>query len=137
MHSPQEVENLVVFNIGSQQGNISNIAGNQTNYGDQNAYIAAPPEVLDALRQVGRHIGDLPLTPNDQTAARRDLQSLDQQMSTGQASREHVSGRLSRILATARNAGAVITATSNLGSAITTIAKWLGPAGATLIGFLA
>jgi hypothetical protein len=137
MHSPQEVENLVVFNIGSQQGNISNIAGNQTNYGDQNAYIAAPPEVLDALRQVARHIGDLPLTPNDQTAARRDLQSLDQQMSTGQASPEHVSGRLSRILATARNAGAVITATSNLGSAITRIAKWLGPAGATLIGFLA
>jgi hypothetical protein len=130
------VENLVVFNIGSQQGNISNIAGNQTNYGDQHAYIALPPEVLDALGQVVRHIGDLPLTPKDQAVARKDLENLDQEMRNGQASGEHVSGRLSYILAMARNAGAVITATSDLGHAITTIAKWLGPVGAALIGFL-
>lgn len=126
----------MVFNIGSQQGNISNVAGNQINYGDQRAYVAAPPEVLDALRQVMRHIGELPLTPTGQTAARNDLENLDQEMRAGLASGENVSGRLSRILAAARNAGAVITATSNLGTAITTIAKWLGPIGATLISFL-
>ena len=127
---------MTEFNIRSQQGNISNVGRDQYNYGDQHAYIAAPPEVLDAMSQVLRHLGDLPLAPNDQAVAKHDLENLDQQMRTGQASPEHVSNRLTRILAAARNAGAVINAASNLGTAITTIAKWLGPLGAVLIRFL-
>lgn len=126
----------MVFNIGSQQGNISVVGGNQINYGDQHAYVGVPVEILDALRQVLRHIDDLPLTSKDQSAARNDLEDLDQQLRAGHASGEDVSGRLAGILTAARNAGAVLTATSNLGTAITTIAKWLGPVGAALIGFL-
>jgi hypothetical protein len=126
----------MTFNIGSQQGNISNVAGNQTNYGDQTVNIAAPPDVLAAVREVIRQLDHFRLPPPEAAAAKADLELLDKQMSTGEVSQHQVSQRLTRILSMARNAGAVLNAASNLGSAVTTIAKWLGPIGSSLIAFL-
>jgi hypothetical protein len=126
----------MTFNIGSQQGNISNVAGNQTNYGNQNVNIAAPPDVLAAVREVIRQLDHLPLPAPEAADAKADLERLDKQMSTGEVSQHQVSQRLTRILNMARNAGAVLTAASSLGSAVTTIAKWLGPIGSSLIAFL-
>ena len=126
----------MTFNIGNQYGTISNVAGNQTVYGGQHANMTAPPEVLDAIKYVYTHLDNFRLSPEHRTAARSDLENLHQEVAAGRASQQQVSQRLSRVLSAARNAGAVLNAASSLGTAITTIAKWLGPLGTALVGFL-
>jgi hypothetical protein len=44
-----------IFQIGSQQGNINNVAGNQTNYGGQQ-YIGVATDIRRELVNLGRAI---------------------------------------------------------------------------------
>jgi hypothetical protein len=63
-----------------------------------------------------------------------ELTDLDHQLASGQASpsAHDAADRLTRMVAAARRAGAIISSASRLGTAITTIAHWLGPAGTTV-----
>jgi hypothetical protein len=131
------MEDRMTFNIGSQYGSISNVAGDQTVYGGQHTTIGATPEVLGAIQQIYAQLDRLPVSTADRTNAKAELEGLDRQVAAGQVTQEHVSQRLTRVLTGVRNAGAVLTAASDLGRAITTVAKWLGPIGASLLALLA
>jgi len=127
----------MTFNIGSQHaGVVNNVAGDQIVHGGQHGYVMVPPEVIAAVRAVRVHLSDLALDADDHARADADLADLDHRLITGQTSHRDTADRLSRLLTAARQAGAIITGASSVGTAITTIAHWLGPVGTTLLHLL-
>jgi hypothetical protein len=123
----------MTFQIGSQHAAVvNNIAGDQAVHGGQHGDVMAPTDVI-AVRTIRSHLGDLSLDANDHARAEADLADLDHQLVSGQASPHDTADRLTRLVAAARRAGAIITSASSLGTAITTIAHWLGPAESALI----
>ena len=128
----------MTFNIGNQHAAVvNNVAGDQTVRGGQHGYVMAPPEVIAAVRAVRAHLSDLSLDADEHARADAELADLDHQMITGQTTQRDTADRLSGLLTAARQAGACITSASSLGTAITTIAHWLGPVGSTLLHLLA
>jgi hypothetical protein len=127
----------MTFNIGNQHAAVvNNVAGDQTVHGGQHGYVMVPPEVIAAVRAVRAHLSDLALDADDHARADAELADLDHQLITGQTTHRDTADRLSRLLTAARQAGAIISAASSLGTAITTIAHWLGPVGTTLLHLL-
>jgi hypothetical protein len=124
----------MTFNIGHQHAAVvNNVAGDQTVHGGQYGYVLAPPEVIAAVRAVRAHLNELPLGADLHARADAELADLDHQMITGRTTQRDTADRLSRLLAAARQTGAIITSASSLGTAISTIAHWLGPLGSTLM----
>lgn len=117
----------MVFNIGSQQGNINNVAGDQTIYGGQQGnFVSAQPvefavELADKLRRMGM----------EQAAA--DADAIGHELEQPQPDRESISARLLRI---AQAVTAVAGAASAVHRPLVGIAQWLGTLGAPILGLL-
>ncbi|GAB4584538.1 hypothetical protein [Nocardia sp. IFM 10818] len=117
----------MTFNIGSQQGNINNVAGDQTIYGGQHGkFESTGPvefavELADALRRMGL----------DRAAA--DAEAMQRELARPQPDRESISARLTRI---AQAVVAVAGAESAVHKPLVALARWLGAAGAPVLALL-
>lgn len=117
----------MVFNIGSQQGNINNVAGDQTIHGGQHGTFTATQTVdfaveLEAtLRRLGMH------------RAADDAAAVQRELAQPQPDREQISARLTRI---AQAATAVAGAATAVHGPLAALAQWLGALGAPILGLL-
>ncbi|WP_067547983.1 hypothetical protein [Nocardia crassostreae] len=117
----------MVFNIGSQQGNINNVAGNQTIYGGQSGTFEStgPVQFAVELAEVLRRMG------MDRAAA--DAEAVQRELTQPQPDREGIGARLTRI---AQAVTAVAGAESAVHKPLVALARWLGAAGAPILALL-
>ncbi|MEU7893025.1 hypothetical protein AB0B45_09165 [Nonomuraea sp. NPDC049152] len=113
----------MVFNIGSQQGNINNVAGDQTIYGGQQAFVAGRPtdwaaRLAEALRGEGLR----------QEAAQAE--AVQAELARPEPDRQAIAGRLTTI---AQAVGAVAGAGTALREPLAALANWLGTMGAPIL----
>ncbi|MFI5501427.1 hypothetical protein ACIA5E_20390 [Nocardia asteroides] len=117
----------MVFNIGSQQGNINNVAGDQTIHGGQHGAFTATQTVDLAveLETTLRRLG-LDRAADDAAAVQREL-------TRPQPDREQISTRLTSI---AQATAAVAGAAAAVRGPLVALAQWLGGLGAPILGLL-
>jgi hypothetical protein len=120
------------FNIGSQHGNVNNVAGDQVVHGGQR-YAASPAELIGRdLATIRDVIAAMPLDPAVRERATAFLS--DASLELGRPARDGGGGegaaqpieRLTRLL---RDAGALSAAGAALADPLQHIALWLGTAG--------
>jgi hypothetical protein len=117
----------VTFNIGSQQGFINNVAGDQTIHGGQHGSFANTRAVASAaeLAEVLRRMG-MDSAADDADAVRREV-------AQPRPDREHIAARLTRI---AHAVTAVAGAESAVQRSLGALASWLGDMGAPILRIL-
>ena len=126
------------FNIGNQQGNITNIGGDQNVYGDQhaNAVIGAMLEVRNQLRLVRDAFERLPLADDVSKQAGAELRESEAEASIASPEPARVAARIERFTVILKAAGALAAAGLGLLTPLQAIAVALGPAGRGLLGML-
>lgn len=117
----------MVFNIGPQQGNINNVAGDQTINGGQHGNFVVSPAVESAVELSGtlRRMG-MDRAADDADAVRHEL-------GQPQPNREMISAHLTRI---AQAVTTVAGAESAVHAPLVGLGHWLGALGAPLLGIL-
>ncbi|MFF7948428.1 hypothetical protein [Streptomyces griseorubiginosus] len=123
----------MTFNIGSQQGNINNVAGDQTIHGGQHGQFATatdPRAMLGVLRTELDHLG---LPPDVAHQVNTEVESLDAELASPAPDRPTMADRLVRITRLVTAAGAAVTAGGTLAGALTSLAAWLGPIGDSVL----
>lgn len=122
-----------VFNIGSQHGNIHNIAGDMNVHGNQQ-YTAAPTGLIQhELQNIGQILDTLDLTPEIQGHARALLAAAGQEVSQPDH-HEHKAARLiGRLAGYLKEFGAMSAGGTALGDCFHRLAQLLGPAGASIM----
>jgi hypothetical protein len=127
----------MVFNIGNQQAGQINMAGrDQYNLGGQHGSIVSVADAhaaVEALRVALHHV-DLPPGVSDQV--RRDVAAVERDLDSRTPDREQVAGRLERLTKALGRCGALAGAGVSLVGPLTTLGRWLGPAGAAVLGLL-
>lgn len=125
------------FNIGSQQGDvINNVAGDQTIHGIQHATISSLGDARAVLQEVRDSVRDLGLDEAQQREVTDQLDEMDTELAQPTPDTTGLGARLGRITEILVSAGAVVSASTGLGAAITGLASWLGPAGAAALRLL-
>ncbi|MFI9759721.1 hypothetical protein ACIHFB_17455 [Streptomyces sp. NPDC051963] len=127
----------MTFNIGSQQGNINNVAGNQTIHGGQHGDFTAvtdPQALLGPLRAELDRLG-LPLHVASQVNG--EVASLGAELGSPSPDRPTVAQRLVQIVRLVTTAGAVVTAGGALAGVLSSFAAWLGPIGEPVLRAIA
>ncbi|MDT0482929.1 MULTISPECIES: hypothetical protein [Streptomyces] len=121
------------FNIGSQQGNINNVAGDQTIHGGQHGQFAMttdPRAMLDLLRS---ELDRLALPPEVASQVNTEVASLDAELASPSPDRTTMAQRLVQITRLVTAAGAAVTAGGTLAGALSSFAAWLGPIGDSVL----
>ncbi|MEV6558491.1 hypothetical protein AB0M22_22465 [Nocardia sp. NPDC051756] len=117
----------MVFNIGSQQGNINNVGGDQTIYGGQHGNFVSgqvvefAAELATTLRRMGM----------DRAAA--DADAVRHELEQPRPNRDGIVARLTRI---ASAVTAVAGAESAVHAPLVALAQWLGALGSPILGML-
>lgn len=123
----------MTFNIGSQQGNINNVAGDQTIHGGQHGQFATvvdPHAMLSLLRS---ELDRLPLPPDVGSRVNAEIASLGAELASPSPDRPTMAQRLVRITGLVTAAGAVVTAGGTLAGVLSSFAAWLGPIGDSVL----
>lgn len=128
-----DVPPMAVFSIGSQHGNIQNIAGDMTVNGDQQ-YTAGPVNMIQhELENVGQIIDMLDLNPEIQRYVKVLLAEAVQELSQPDHS-EHKTARLTeRLAGYLKEFGAISAGGTALADCFHRLAQLLGPAGASIM----
>lgn len=122
----------MTFNIGSQQGNINNVAGNQAIHGGQQGNFTAasdPRALLGALRA---ELDRMSLPPDIARQVNGEVTSLDAELGSQTPDRPTVAQRLVRITRLLASAGTMVTTGGALAGVLSSFAAWLGPIGDSL-----
>jgi hypothetical protein len=118
-----------VFNIGSQHGNVSNVAGDMTVYGGQN-YTALPADAI--RRELGNIQGIISAMDLD-PAARKEVAGLltdaDRELAESRRDARKVARPIERLTRLLRDIGAISAGGVALIDPLMRIASWLGAAG--------
>ena len=127
----------MAFNIHNQTaGQISNVDGNQYNFGgQQNSVVshgdahAAALALLAAVQRVG-------LPPEALAYALQDITAVERDLAGGRPDPQQAAGRLERLTRGLSRTGALAAAGASLIGPLTTLGRWLGPAGAAVLSLL-
>lgn len=123
----------VTFNIGSQHGNVSNVAGDMTVYGGQR-YTALP---ADMIRQELENIHTIILAIELSPAARKNAATLlaeaGHELGQPGCEAEKVARPVKRLARLLSDIGAISAAGASLIGPFQAIASWLGPAGQAIL----
>ncbi len=121
------------FNIGSQQGNVSNVAGDMTVYGGQH-YTGFPAELIwQELGNLQRAISAMGLDPAVQKEAAALLADADHELSRAGRDAKKVARPIERLAGLLKNIGAIAVSGAALIDPLQRIASWLGPAGQAIL----
>jgi hypothetical protein len=123
----------VSFNIGSQQGNINNVAGDQTIHGGQHGQFAMTTDPRAMLGLLRSELDRLALPPDVASQVNAEVASLDAELASPAPDRTTMAQRLVRIARLVTAAGGAVTASGTLAGALSSFAAWLGPVGASVL----
>ncbi|MFD5400424.1 hypothetical protein [Streptomyces griseorubiginosus] len=123
----------MTFNIGSQQGNINNVAGDQTIHGGQHGQFATATDPRAMLGVLRSELDRLALPPDVARQVNTEVESLDAELASPAPDRPTMAERLMRITRLVTAAGAAVTAGGTLAGALTSLAAWLGPIGDSVL----
>jgi hypothetical protein len=127
----------MTFNIQNQNaGHISNVAGNQYNYGDQHATVVSLADAHTAARALLAAVHRVDLRPDLRDHLLNDAAAVEGAIAGGTPDQQEVAGRLDRITRALSQAGALVAAGASLVGPLITLGRWLGPAGAALLALL-
>jgi hypothetical protein len=122
-----------IFNIGSQHGNVSNVAGDMTVYGGQH-YTGFPAELIrQELGNLQRAISAIGLDPAVQKKAAALLADADHELSRAGRDAKKVARPIERLAGLLKNIGAIAVSGAALIDPLQRIASWLGPAGQAIL----
>jgi len=122
-----------IFNIGSQHGNVSNVAGDMTVYGGQH-YTGFPAELIrQELGNLQRAISAIGLDPAVQKKAAALLADADRELSRTGRDAKKVARPIERLAGLLKNIGAIAVSGAALIDPLQRIASWLGPAGQAIL----
>ena len=123
----------VTFNIGSQHGNVSNVAGDMTVYGGQH-YTALPGDMIrQELENIHRIISAIELTPEARKKAAVLLADAGRELGQPGCEAEKVARPVKRLAGLLSDIGAISAAGGALIGPFQAIASWLGPAGQAIL----
>jgi hypothetical protein len=128
-----------VFNIGSQQaGVINNVAGDQQITGGQQgaATFASTAEALAQLDRLRAAMERLALSDPVRAQAAEAIESAQAELQAPEPDKGRVAGHLERFTRMLRQAGALLAAGEAVAAPLQSLAAWLGPLGAPLLGLL-
>jgi hypothetical protein len=98
------------FNIGSQQGNISNVAGDMIVHGGQR-YVAVPADAIrEELAKFRQILSTVPLNPESQRTTEVLLVQATQELDQPQPDAQRVAGPIERLTRVLKDAGALASA---------------------------
>ncbi|MEU5044786.1 hypothetical protein [Streptomyces griseorubiginosus] len=123
----------MTFNIGSQQGNINNVAGDQTIHGGQHGQFATATDPRAMLGVLRSELDRLALPPDVARQVNTEVESLDAELASPAPDRPTMAERLMRITRLVTAAGGAVTAGGTLAGALTSLAAWLGPIGDSVL----
>ena len=123
-----------IFNIGSQHGNVSNVAGDMTVYGGQH-YTGFPAELIrQELGNLQRAISAMGLDPTHvQKEAAALLADADHELSRAGRDAKKVARPIERLAGLLKNIGAIAVSGAALIDPLQRIASWLGPPGHAIL----
>ena len=128
---------MTSFNIGSLQAStVNNVGGDQTIHGGQHVIAGAPPEVLQAARDLLTALIGADLDPAVRTGVVAEAHALGRDLAGKDADRSWVARRLTGVVSALQTAGHAVGAIAALAGPVTTIARWLGPLGAPILAML-
>jgi hypothetical protein len=126
-----------IFNIGSQHGNVSNVAGDMTVYGGQH-YTALPADMIGReLRNIQGIISAMNLDPAARKAAARFLADADRELGKSRHDAKKVARPIERLTRLLRDIGAIAAGGAALIAPLTHIASGLGTAGQAILHLIA
>jgi hypothetical protein len=122
-----------IFNIGSQHGNVSNVAGDMTVYGGQH-YTGFPAELIrQELGNLQNAISEMGLDPAVQEKLAALLANADHELSRTGCDAKKVARPIERLAGLLKNIGAIAVSGAALIDPLQRIASWLGPAGQAIL----
>jgi hypothetical protein len=127
----------MTFNIQNQNaGQISNVAGNQYNHGDQYATVVSLADARTAARALVAALHRVDVRSDLRDHLLNDAAAVEGAIAGGTPDQQEVAGRLDRITKALSQAGALVAAGASLVGPLTALGRWLGPAGAALLALL-
>ena len=118
-----------IFNIGSQHGNISNVAGDMTVHGGQTYVATAADMILPELAKLRRALSAVDLGPDVRESAREFLTAAGDELGQPHPDARRVARPLERLTSLLKEAGAIAAAGAVLIDPLQRIASWLGTSG--------
>ena len=126
-----------IFNIGSQHGNVSNVAGDMTVHGGQH-YTAFPADMIgQELRNIREIISAMNLDPAAGKAAAGLLADADRELGKSRHDARKVARPIERLTRLLRDIGAIAAGGAALIDPLTRIASGLGAAGQVILHLIA
>lgn len=123
----------VTFNIGSQHGNVSNVAGDMTVYGGQH-YTALPADMIrQELENIHAVISAIELSPEVRKNSVALLADAGRELSQPGCEAENVARPVRRLAGLLSDIGVISAAGASLIGPFQAIASWLGPAGQAIL----
>jgi len=124
------------FNIGSQQGNISNVAGDMTVQGDQR-YVAAPTDAArQDLARLRLALLTIDIDPKTQRLVEDLMTEANDELDQTRPDIEKVARPIERLTSLLKDAGALAAAGAALIDPLRGIASWLGASGRAILQML-
>ena len=126
-----------IFNIGSQHGNVSNVAGDMTVYGGQH-YTALPTDMIgQELRNIQGIISAMNLDPAARKAAAGLLADAERELGKSRHDAKKVARPIERLTRLLKDIGAIAVGGAALINPLTRIASGLGVAGQAILHLIA
>jgi hypothetical protein len=123
----------VTFNVGSQHGNVSNIAGDMTVHGGQH-YTALPADMIrQELENIHRSISAMQLSPEIRKKAAALLADVGRELGQPGCNAEKVARPVKRLAGLLSDIGAISAAGAALIGPLQAIASCLGPVGESIL----
>ncbi|MFE8950348.1 hypothetical protein [Streptomyces sp. NPDC007856] len=120
----------MTFNIGSQQGNINNIAGDQTIHGGQHGtFHGAPQDPGELVVRLREALDRTALPPDVAAKVRNEVAGLKAAITSPTPDRPDAADRLARITRILTSAGALTAAAGSVAGTLVALAQWLGSLG--------
>lgn len=125
------------FNIGSQQGNISNVGRDMHVHGPQtNQAFVAAPEILTELAQVREQVQALDLPEESAREVDVALTEAEGELQQAEPDAGRVSGHIERATEILKRVGGLATAGMALAGPLGKIGALLGPVGRSILRLL-
>jgi len=122
-----------VFNIGSQQGIVSNVAGDMTVYGGQHWNEGSAVAVREELAKLRIAIHALDLDPALKATATRLVEEADGQAHHAQPAPEKIGSPIEKLTRLLKDSGALVAAGAALINPLQGIGTLLGAAGQIIV----
>lgn len=126
----------MVFNINNQNAGQINMAGrDQYNTGPQGTVIGLP-DAYAAVRALRSAVAQVELPPRVREQVLAEAGAVERELAAGAPDRQQSAGRLERLTKALAGCGALASAGAALVEPLTTLGRWLGPAGAAVLSLL-